>query len=63
VKRTHFQIVLVILLAIGLVACGREQAVPAAPAQTIDGKPKEDAKKVNPADNAPKVVDPLKEGH
>jgi len=50
-------------LAIGLAACGREQAVPAAPTQTIDGKPKEDAKKVNPADNAPKVVDPLKEGH
>jgi len=50
-------------LAIGLAACGREQAVPAAPAQTIDGKPREDAKKVNPADNAPKVVDPLKEGY
>jgi hypothetical protein len=63
VKRTHFRIVLPILLAIGLAACGREQAVPAAPAQTIDGKPKEDAKKVNPADNAPKVVDPLKEGY
>jgi hypothetical protein len=63
VKRTHFRIVLAILLAIGLIACGREQAVPAAPAQTIDGKPKEDAKKVNPPDNAPKVVDPLKEGY
>jgi hypothetical protein len=50
-------------LAIGLVACGREQAVPAAPAQTIDGKPRDDAKKVNPPDNAPKVVDPLKEGY
>jgi hypothetical protein len=63
VKRTHFQIVLVILLAIGLVACGREQAVPAVPAQTIDGKPKDDAKNVKPPDNAPKVVDPLKEGY
>lgn len=63
-KRTHLQIVLVTLLAIGLVACGRKEAAPAAPVQAIDGsKPKEDAKKVNPPDNAPKVVDPLKEGY
>lgn len=62
-KRTHLQIVLVTLLAIGLVACGRKEAAAAAPVQTIDGKPKDDAKKASPPDNAPKVVDPLKEGY
>ena len=61
-KRTHLQIVMATLLAIGLVACGREQAAPAAPAQAIVGNLK-DGKKVNPADNAPKVVDPLKDGY
>jgi hypothetical protein len=62
-KRTHLQIVMATLLAIGLVACGREQVAPAASAQAIDGKLKDDGKKANPADNAPKVVDPLKDGY
>lgn len=61
--RTHFQIVLVILLGIGLTACGREEVSPAAPVQGIDGMPKDDAKKARSFDTAPKVVDPLKEGY
>ena len=62
-KRTHLQIVLVTLLGIGLVACGREEAVPAATVRAIDGLPKGDTKKGNPPDTDPKVVDPLKEGY
>jgi hypothetical protein len=62
-KRIHLQIVLVTLLAIGLIACGRKEAASAVPGQAIEGKPKTDAKKANPADDAPKVVDPLKEGY
>lgn len=62
-KRTHLQIVLLTLLATGLVACGRRQADPAAPVQAIEAKPKADAKKANPPDDAPKAVDPLKDGY
>ena len=62
-KRKHLQIALVTLLAIGLIACGRNETAPAAPGQTVEGKPKTDAKKANPADDAPKVVDPIKDGY
>lgn len=62
-NRTHLQIVMVTLLGIGLVACGRPEGAPAAPVQAIDGTPKDGSKKANPTDNAPKVVDPLKEGY
>ncbi len=54
---------MVTLLGIGLAACGRQEGAPAAPVQAIDGMPKDGSKKANPSDNAPKVVDPLKEGY
>ncbi len=62
-NRTHLQIVMVTLLGIGLVACGRQEGAPAAPVHAIDGMPKDSSKKANATDNAPKVVDPLKEGY
>ena len=62
-KRTPLQMVLLTLLATSLVTCGRKEANPAAPVQASEAKPKADAKKANPPDDAPKVVDPIKDGY
>ena len=62
-NRTCMQVVLSTVVVIGLVACGRKEASPTVPVQAIEGKPKADAKKANPPDDAPKAVDPLKDGY
>ena len=62
-KRTYGVIAMVMLLVVGLVACGREQVAPPAAVQSIDAKPKDDANKVSRPPEAAKAVDPLKDGY
>lgn len=60
---TLMKIVPIAIAAIVLAACGREQARPAIPAEAGKDTLKADANKGSKADDAPRVVDPIKEGY
>lgn len=61
--RTHIKLILTALMAIALVACGRDETSSATFAAAGKDPSKSSAKKGETPADAPKSADPLKEGY